>query len=230
MRSPLRFFPIPLIFALLLPAAPKADDVDPALLLERMREANEDLVDLRGLFVHTKRVPLFEETITSRGELFYGNPDRLLLQYTEPDSNRVLIGDGQVWLYYPGLQQAHRYAVDPESTLPGLFLGLRGTLRGLEKNFELAAEEGERSDGYRTEILILRPREGTDLAGEVSEIRVTIRRDNALPVRTEFRESTGDETRFDFFRFERNTGLGEEIFRFDPPPGTELFELEGETW
>ena len=195
-----------------------------------MREANEDLVDLRGLFVHTKRVPLFEETITSRGELFYGNPDRLLLQYTEPDSNRVLIGDGQVWLYYPGLQQAHRYAVDPESTLPGLFLGLRGTLRGLEKNFELAAEEGERSDGYRTEILILRPREGTDLAGEVSEFRVTIRRDNALPVRTEFRESTGDETRFDFFRFERNTGLGEEIFRFDPPPGTELFELEGETW
>jgi outer membrane lipoprotein-sorting protein len=65
---------------------------------------------------------------------------------------------------------------------------------------------------------------------EVSEIRVVVRRDTSMPVRTEFWESSGDHTWFDFTDFRRNTGLAERVFRFDPPEGTEIFELEGETW
>ncbi|MFH1277650.1 MAG: outer membrane lipoprotein carrier protein LolA [Candidatus Eisenbacteria bacterium] len=216
--------------ALVVPPA-VAVEKDPEAILATMRAAREGVSELQGEFIHTKRAPLFEETITSRGVLFFRDPDNLRLQYTEPDSNLVLVANGYVWLYYPSLRQAHRYDIDPESTLPGLFLGLQGTLDGLYDDFEVSGAEGEeRADGYPTDVIRLRPKEGTDLAGDVEEIVVMIRRDTALPVRTEFREKSGDRTIFDFRGFRKNPDLPGDLFVFRPPPDTEVFELEGEKW
>ncbi|MBN1825309.1 MAG: outer membrane lipoprotein carrier protein LolA [Candidatus Eisenbacteria bacterium] len=219
-----------LLVSLFLCAFSAARGEDAEAVLARLRAAQADLVDLSATFVHTKHAPLFDEEITSRGRLFYRRPDLLLLRYEEPDSSRVWIDGGRIWLYYPELKQAHLYAIDPESTLPGLFLGLRGTLEGLEEKFLVETEDGAREKGFTTDVLILRPQEGTDLYGEVDHVRVVIRREDGLPLRTEFQEASGDLTRFTFDDFHRNPGLDESIFRFVPPPGTEVFESEGETW
>ena len=219
-----------LLAALFLAVLSPARAEDPAAVLARMRAAQADLVDLTAAFTHAKKAPLFDEEITSKGRLFYRRPDLLLLRYEEPDSSGVWIDGDRIWLYYPGLKQAHRYAIDPESTLPGLFLGLRGTLEGLEEKFQVRAEPGGRERGFTTDVLVLHPREGTDLFGEVDRIRVVVRREDGLPLRTEFRETSGDLTRFVFDDFSRNPGLDESLFHFVPPEGTEVFESEGETW
>ncbi len=198
--------------------------------LARLAAVNANLVDLRAAFVHTKDVPLFDEQIVSSGELYFRAPDRLLLQYALPDSNLVVIGDGHVWLYYPDLKQAHRYDIDPESTLPGLFLALRGTISGLERNFNVVGIDDVDSTGSLLDILILNPKEGTALADEVKEIRVAVRHDDALPVRTDFWETSGDHTSFTFAGLERNPGIPDSLLLFQPPPGTEVFEVEGEKW
>jgi len=57
-----------------------------------------------------------------------------------------------------------------------------------------------------------------------------IRKSDSLPVRTEFLEITGDRTRFEFYEIRENPGLRPEVFRFVPPEGTEVFEVEGERW
>ncbi|MFH1680346.1 MAG: outer-membrane lipoprotein carrier protein LolA [Candidatus Eisenbacteria bacterium] len=199
-------------------------------ILARLRAVNADLVDLRASFVHGRDVPLFDEKILSSGELFFRAPDRLLLQYADPDSNLVVIGEGHVWLYYPSLRQAHRYDIDPESTLPGLFLAIRGTLAGLERNFDVLGMRDEDSTGAATDVLVLHPKEGSVLAEEVREIRVVVRRADALPVRTDFWEVSGDHSWFAFSRYARNPRIDESVFRFEPPEGTEVFEVEGETW
>jgi len=222
----------PLLACALLLAAPPSDaaEKDPDEILARMRAGREELADLQARFVHWREVPLFDEKIRSEGDLYFQVPGRLDLQYTEPDSNRVLIGDGHVWLYYPTLGQAHRYDIDPESTLPGLFLALRGTLEGLRANFDVSGREGERVDGLLTDVLVLHPKEKTALAEEVKEIDVVLRRSDLLPVRTDFFELSGDHTWFTFSHLRRNRGIDPELFRFRPPEGTELFEVEGETW
>jgi outer membrane lipoprotein carrier protein len=198
--------------------------------LERMKAANSNLVDLSADFVHEKEVPLFEETIRSSGTLFFRSPDRLFLQYAEPDSDIVVIGEGHVWLYYPRLAQAHRYDIDPESTLPGLFLALRGTIAGLDRNFNVVGSESADSTGAAIDVLDLYPKEGTALAEELRQIRVEVRRDDVFPVRTDFWEASGDRTWFLFSNLRRNPSVPESVFEFEPPEGTEVFEVEGETW
>jgi outer membrane lipoprotein-sorting protein len=213
------------LLALPAPALASADET-----LARLRAVNANLIDLRAAFVHTKEVPLFDEKIVSSGDLFFRSPDRLLLRYAIPDSNLVVIGDGHVWLYYPGLGQAHRYDIDPESTLPGLFLSLRGTIAGLERNFNVVGMAEVDSTGAPLDVLVLYPKDGTALAEEVREIRVAVRHEDALPVRTDFWETSGDHTRFSFSEFERNPRLVDSLFQFQPPEGTEVFEVEGEKW
>lgn len=231
MTALLRWF-LPTTASVLLSFAPlRAAEKDPETILAAMRAAQEGVAELEGEFVHTKSAPLFEEKITSRGVLFFRGPDNLRLQYTEPDSNLVLVANGYVWLHYPSLRQAHRYDIDPESTLPGLFLALQGTLEGLHDDFEITgAEGGEKVEGYPTDVLRLQPKAGTELAGDVEEITVVVRRDTALPVKTEFRETSGDLTTFEFRGFQKNPGLPADLFLFRPPPETETFELEGEKW
>jgi len=218
---------------ILLGAAPPALSIEAEELLSRMEEAHRSLRDLEAGFRHVREAALFDENgekIESVGTLYFRKPESLFLRYTQPDSNVVLIQDGILWLYYPSLGQAHRYQIEPESSLPGLFLALQGKLEGLEQKFRVAAEEGEREQGYNTDVLLLYPIEGTVLAEEVEMIRLVVRSSDSLPVRTEFHEVTGDRTFFEFFDIQENPGLAPGIFRFVPPEGTEVFEVEGERW
>lgn len=195
-----------------------------------LQRAHTDLYELSADFVHTKEVPLFDEQVTSSGRLYYRKPNELLLQYTEPDSSLVLISGGRIWLHYPRLQQAHRYEIDPEVALPGVFLGFGGSSEGVEERFDVETTPPEREGGFITDRIILRPRPETDLAGEVRSIELIIRRESHLPVRCEFWEVSGDHTRFEFSNYKLNPGLDPALFIFTPPEGTELFEVEGETW
>ncbi len=204
--------------------------IDPSGAIARLQTAHESLFDLQASFVHTKEVPLFDETISSSGVLSYRKPDQLLLQYTEPDSSLVLIADHRIWLYYPELQQAHRYDVDPELVVPGIFLAFGGSAEGLADRFDVEVKEAERSTGYFVERIVLTPKEGTDLETEVRSIELLIRRETNLPVRCEFWEVSGDHTVFAFDDFSINPGLQPSLFTFVPPEGTEVFEVEGESW
>jgi outer membrane lipoprotein-sorting protein len=206
----IRMIPI-VVLVLVLSSASNAFAVEAEEILARMEIAHSGLRDMKASFIHVREAPL-------------------LLRYADPDSNVVLISGGILWLYYPSLRQAHRYEIEPKSSLPGLFLALQGKLEGLEEKFRVAAEDGEREQGYATEVLLLYPLEGTVLAEEVEMIRLVIRKSDSLPVRTEFREITGDRTLFEFFDVQKNPGLDAGIFRFVPPEGTEVFEVEGERW
>jgi outer membrane lipoprotein carrier protein len=209
---------------------PAAGDPAAAAAFEELQKAHADLVELSADFVHTKEVPLFDERITSSGRLYYRKPDKLLLQYTEPDSSRVLIDGGTIWLYYPALEQAHRYAVDPEVALPGVFLGFGGSSEGVEERFDVETTPPDREKGFITDRIILKPRPGTELADEVRSIELVIRRESHLPVRCEFWEVSGDHTLFEFSSYDVNPRLDPALFVFTPPEGTEVFEVEGETW
>jgi len=230
---------IPLIVAFLLfsagmlsaqEGAGAAAGMRPVDAFTDLQRAHADLYELSASFVHTREVPLFDEKITSSGTLFYRKPDQLLLQYTEPDSSRVLISGGLIWLYYPSLQQAHRYKIDPEVALPGVFLGFGGSSEGVEERFDVETMPPGRESGFITDRIVLRPRGETDLAGEVQSIELVIRRESHLPVRCEFWEVSGDHTLFEFSDYTRNPDLDSALFLFSPPEGTEVFEVEGESW
>ncbi|NNE08393.1 MAG: outer membrane lipoprotein carrier protein LolA [Gemmatimonadetes bacterium] len=215
-------------------AAPDAGTPEPSPDVDRtfgeLEAAHVGLDMLSARFQHTKEVPLFDEKIVSRGVLYYRKPEELLLRYTEPDSSTVLIARDQIWLYYPDLKQAHRYEIDPDMALPGVFLGFGGSSDRMRERFDVTIEPSVRMGGKATVRIRMTPKAGTPFDGEVRSIELLVRRDTYLPLRCEFWEETGDHTLFEFTAYERNPKLDPALFAFTPPEGTEVFELEGESW
>jgi outer membrane lipoprotein-sorting protein len=58
----------------------------------------------------------------------------------------------------------------------------------------------------------------------VEEILLWVGRDDFLPRRSRSRDILGNVTTLLFLRGESSVKLDPEIFRFDPPPGTEIVE------
>lgn len=202
-------------------AGPNPAAVHPALL-DSIEAAQRSMRDLASRFTQTKFVPAFEETLSSRGQLYFQRPGSLLIRYDAPDTSFLAVADSTVTLYYPDLEQAHRFRVREESTVSALLLGFGGSFDEASKHFRFTEAKGRGS----TRLLIATPLPGTAAADDIDEITLVIDTRRWLPTQTRFRETNGDETLFVFEKLARNSGLPDSVFRVDLPSGTEIIEMK----
>jgi outer membrane lipoprotein-sorting protein len=207
-------------------AAPKASAEERAglALLDSIEAAQKTLTDLSALFTETAFQSVFEESLTSRGQVFFKKPGKLLLRYAAPDSSHLVVNGKVVWLYHVGNRQAHRFALDEESVAYGLLFGFGGSFTDAKKSFRFVADKATTRRGER--VLRAVPLTGSAAAEDIEEIVIAIDPKRWLPVRTRFRETTGDERIFAFEHVTRNPGLSEDLFLFKPPEGVEVFDME----
>ncbi len=208
-------------FAAIADARPSDAPAHPALL-DSIEAAQKSMQDLESRFTQTKFIPAFEETLTSRGQLYFQRPDALLIRYDAPDSSVLAVSDSIVTLYYPDLEQAHRFRVREESTVSALLLGFGGSFTEAAKHFRFSEAKGKGT----TRLLVAKPLPGTAAADDIDEITLVIDTRRWLPTQTRFRETNGDETLFIFEKLTRNSELPDSIFRVSLPDGTEIIELK----
>lgn len=205
--------------------APAAESPRPALL-DSLEAAQRTMRDLSARFTQTKFVPVFEETLSSSGRLYYLRPGSLLIRYDAPDTSVLSVRDSTAILYYPDLGQAHCFRLEQEWAISALLLGFGGEFREAAAHFQFEEARdaaSARRKGHR--FLRATPRPGTSAAEDIEEIVLTIDTRRWLPSETRFRETNGDETLFVFETMSRNTGLPDSLFRVDLPPGTEMLEM-----
>ncbi len=195
-------------------------------LLDSIEAAQRTLTDLSARFTETAFQAVFEESLTSRGEVFFRKPGRLLLRYAAPDSSLLVVNERTVWLYHVPNRQAHRFRLSEESTAYGLLFGFGGSFRDARKHFRFLAEKAATRHGER--VLRAVPIAESPAAEDLEEIVVAIDPKRWLPVRTRFREKGGDERLFVFEEVRRNPGVREDLFSFTPPEGVEVFDMESE--
>lgn len=195
-------------------------------LLDSIEAAQRTLADLSARFTETAFQAVFEESLTSRGEVFFRKPGRLLLRYAAPDSSLLVVNERTVWLYHVANRQAHRFRLSEESTAYGLLFGFGGSFRDARKHFRFLAEKAATRHGER--VLRAVPIASSPAAEDLEEIVVAIDPARWLPVRTRFRERGGDERLFVFEEVRRNPGVPEDLFAFTPPAGVEVFDMESE--
>jgi len=212
---------IALILGITAAAGASETPLHPALL-DSIEAAQKSTRDLASRFTQTKFVPAFEETLTSRGQLFFQTPNALLIRYDAPDTSLLAVADSTVTLYYPDLEQAHRFRVREESTVSALLLGFGGSFDEAAKHFRFSEAKGKGS----TRLLIAKPLPGTAAADDIDQITLVIDTRRWLPTQTRFRETNGDETLFIFEKLARNSGLPDSIFRVNLPEGTEIIEMK----
>lgn len=158
--------------------------------------------------LHDARGELMEQ---SYGQLWLSRPGRFRLHYVNP-YDQLYVADGQrVWMYDRDLEQV---TVRPQSeALGGAPALLMTTDEPVEKNFT-TEELGKHEGLYWLE---LKPRERDS---NFDFVRLAIEGDTLRAM--EMVDGFGQTTRLLFERVERNPGLREEAFRFEPPPGVDV--------
>jgi len=159
---------------------------------------------------------------TESGTLWLKKPGKMRWEYRSP-KDKLFLSDGKdAWFYLPSDKQARKAPVrkleDLRSPL-GFLLGktrLEKELQGLGFAPDIAAV----TPGNR--VLRGVPQ---NMAERVNQVLLEITPDNRIS-RIVIDEVDGSTTEYRFNEQKENVGIGDERFRFTPPPGVETIDGE----
>lgn len=199
---------------------PPAAGDDGAAILRRAAQAYDGVRSLRAQFTQELYNPILRRTFTSRGTLYQQSPDKLLLQFSDPEGDIVVSDGTYVWVYYPSAdaRQVMRSAV---ASGPGA-VDLRGQFAGdPTERFEFTYHGSEQVAGRPAHAMTLVPRQRG--AGYRS-LKVWLDAADHLARQFEITEDNGTIRRFELSGLELNPSLPDTLFRFTPPPDARIVD------
>ncbi len=234
-RWPLRFLRISLLLLLLvLPegplfAAPPVEDFQGRFagtkvpnetsaqetIVARLQARYDETDGFRADFVQEITSATLGQTLRSRGQVFFKKPGRMRWEFTEPQ--QLLIADGSaLWLYQPAERQVVKTPFQHafSSQTPVSFLTGVGRL---EEDFSVLPQ-GETSSVYQ---LRLTPKQAAEAIGLLD---IEVSKETFDILQALVTDPLGNTTRVSFTNIERETALGDDLFRFELPPGIDLVE------
>lgn len=167
----------------------------------------------------------FEQTLVSgalgtglveTGRIALERPGRVRWDYEKPEKKIALLLDGRTFLYLPEERQLLRGHLGEDSVIPRLLAG--GPSFG--EAFEIREESGGGAGRARVR---LSPRGG---GAEVAEALLTVRLADGSIAEAEIVDAAGNRIRYAFSDWKRNRKIAAGTFVFEPPPGTEVVELD----
>lgn len=182
-----------------------------ATSLERFQQFVQSTRSGRGGFEQVVRDRNGKVLQQSRGTLAFVRPGRFRWSYEKPYA-QLIVGDGaRVWVYDPDLKQAtvRRVGEALTSTPAALLAGSNEAFRA----FRFA--EGGMRDGLEWIEALPAEREG---GFERVRLGMGVSAVDAM----ELADNFGNLTLLRLRNFERNPSLDPALFRFVPPPGTDV--------
>lgn len=195
-----------------------ASDADPAPSDEILRatsRAYEGLRSFRAGFEQELQNTLLGRTTRSEGTLYQRQPDRFLMDFSDPEGD-LIVSDGEYfWMYFPSVD-AKQVLRTPRG---GQGLDLRAQFVGDPvRRFEATYHGAEAVRGRTADVLTLVPREPLGY----ERLKVWIDRSDHLVRRFELTESNGNIRHFELHDMVRNPTLPDDLFEFTPPPGSQV--------
>ena len=191
--------------------------------VDAVQRRYQSIRDLRARFTQTTRsVALGDRAsspaLESTGTVVFAKPGKMRWSYEQPDESLV-VSDGEIlWLYDPLHREAQRLTVARGDYMSGAgiqFLLGEGDIRG---EFRITAESCDAGDA-RLELLPRRP-----ASYEKLRIRTDPRSGEILA--TTVVDLLGNVTEVSFSEIRPNLSPPSELFRFDPPSGVRVIDLD----
>ncbi|HEY8483497.1 MAG TPA: outer membrane lipoprotein carrier protein LolA [Longimicrobiales bacterium] len=197
-----------------------SQEPEAAAILRRASAAYAKIRSLQADFVQELENPLLGTRSTGRGTLYQRRPDRILLRFTEPAGD-VIVGDGRhFWIYYPSVD-AKQVIRAPAGEAGAGGVDLQAQFVGDPVTRFTATLEGKESVGGRpAHVLTLVPRQRMGYR----KLKVWVDERDHLVRRFEITEENGAVRRFELRNLVLNPSLGDELFRFTPPPGARIID------
>ena len=200
---------VSLVALLALPPALSRAETDATDRIEGWLSANESLRARFHQFIFDEEGLLIGE---SKGTVAFLRPHRFRWDYEAPGP-QVIVADGNdVWWYDVDLEQVTVRPMD--SALEGTPAALLAGPRRVSEHFLVSALPSAEGELDWFELI---PRGGDSV---FRSIRVGMRENEIRTV--EMDDGFGQTTRIDFFDIEHNPDLGDGLFRFKPPRGTDV--------
>jgi outer membrane lipoprotein carrier protein len=197
-------------------AAPTTTPAFPPLTKEELVRAIEvhysGLTDLTAKVVQKNFLKSVGKTQQFEGKLWIKRPGKLRLEYS---NGQIVVIDGkEVWFYSRANSQAIRRTFEDfeQANIPVAFLLGAGAI---QRDFDVSLLESEQGD-----FLQLVPKKR-----EAAMSRIRLLADNAGRItRMIIIDRSGNRSDVVFADVHENTGIGDSIFRFKAPKGTEVIE------
>ncbi len=199
-----------LVFA---PPPPAAADVAASqAMLRRLEERSAHTSDLVARFTQSYRSGMLGRQVTEHGTVEIKRPGLMRWEYTEPEK-KLFVSDGRSFYFYvPAEKQVIVSQQDQSRSLAARLLSGRG---GLGEEFTVSLDSPQEEGVVRLQLV---PRhEDPDLqrawvdlepSGRIRGIQID--------------DLQGNRTSFRFEAIRENTGLKDELFRFQVPRGVEV--------
>jgi outer membrane lipoprotein carrier protein len=184
-------------------------------ILRATARTYERVRSMQAEFEQQMRNPLLGQTTRSSGTLYQRQPDRFLMQFSDPEGD-VIVSDGEYfWLYYPSVdaRQVIRTPRGPQGLdLHAQFIG------DPVRRFEATSHGREAVRGRDAHVLTLVPREPMGYR----TLKVWIDAEDHLVRRFELTEENGNVRQFELRDVVVNPSLPDRLFQFTPPAGAQV--------
>ncbi|GAB6068258.1 outer membrane lipoprotein chaperone LolA [Methylothermus subterraneus] len=149
----------------------------------------------------------------NQGHFYLKRPGRFRWIYEAPYRQEIVADGNKVWFYDPDLAQVTVKTIDAAlGSAPALLLS--GELN-LNQRFVVAGQGGEEQQSW----VELRPKSEEDVFRSI-----TVELSGGVLSAMELKDNFGQLTRVRFEQVELNRPLQDSLFRFEPPPGVDVFE------
>ncbi len=203
---------LPLLLALLAADASAADARLARSILQRVEERQAHTNDLVARFSQSYRSGMLGREITERGVLLVKRPGRMRWEYKDPE-RKLFVSDGRTFYFYvPADKQVIVSEQDERRSLAARLLSGKGDLA---QEFEASLAEPQEQGVLR--LRLVPRREQPDVAEALLDV-TPAGRIRAI----QLEDSQGNRTRFRFEDVRENTGLKDDLFRFEVPKGVEV--------
>lgn len=186
-----------------------------AEILRATARAYEQIDAMQAGFQQRLRNTLLGTTVESAGTLYQREPDRFLMQFSDPEGD-VIVSDGQYfWLYFPSSDADQ--VIRTRRSAQGLDLQSQFVGDPVER-FEATYHGREDDRGRPTHVLSLVPREPAGY----QKLKVWIDARDHLVRRFELTEGSGIVRHFTLSDLRLNPSLPDRLFQFTPPEGARV--------
>ncbi|HPD57378.1 MAG TPA: outer membrane lipoprotein carrier protein LolA [Smithellaceae bacterium] len=186
-----------------------------------MQQVYEETTDFRADFVQETFNKSLKKTLAEEGIVYFKKPRNMRWDYTLPEVKKMIINPQKAWLYVPREKAAYvKKAADIFAS--GTIMRFLSGIGKLQDDFQIAYAEPEATDRNGNYLLRLTPREKSY---SLHAMNVTVDKNTYFIMQVSFEDFMGNTTTLKFSNLTRNTGLPDKLFKFQPPAGTNIFDM-----
>lgn len=179
----------------------------------RIQKEFESIKDIRGGFEQKSYIKDIEQTMEFKGAFFLKKPGKIMWEYAEPRDEKVVIKDKETFIYKKSQNQVIRskFSEESYSQVP---IAMLESFDNIRNDFDISMPEKN--------ALQLIPKQ------KIGHIKSVIMETSTkgFPIQMfTILDTYGNIIMIELKDIKTNSGLKDELFNFQIPPGAEVFDM-----